>query len=66
MGKFSCIGKQLALNELRTVICKMVLEFDTEFAPGEDGTKLLTKSWDTFTMSNAELKLVWKQRDEKE
>ena len=66
MGKFACIGKQLALNELRTVICKMVLEFDVEFAPGEDGTKLLNESRDVFTMSNAELKLVWKERGKQE
>ena len=63
MGKFGCIGKQLALNELRTVITKMVLEFDVEFAPGEDGTKLLTESQDVFTMSNAELKLIWRERE---
>lgn len=62
MGKYSCIGKQLALNELRTVITKMVLEFDVAFAPQEDGTKLLTESKDVFTMSNAELRLVWTER----
>ena len=65
MGKFGCIGKQLALNELRTVISKMVLEFDVELAPGEDGHKLLNESMDVFTMSNAELRLVWKEREKK-
>jgi len=63
MGKFGCIGKHLALNELRTVISKMVLEFDVAFAPGEDGTKLLNESKDVFTMSNAELKLIWTERE---
>jgi tryprostatin B 6-hydroxylase len=62
IGKYSCIGKQLALAELRTVITKMVLEFDVAFAPNEDGTKLLTESQDNFTMSNAELRLVWTER----
>ncbi len=66
MGKFGCIGKQLALNELRTVICKMVLEFDVALASGEDGSKLLTESMDVFTMSNAELRLVWTERGKKE
>ena len=65
IGKFSCIGKQLALNELRTVISKLVLEFDVAFAPGEDGYKLLNKSMDVFTMSNAELKLTWTERNKK-
>ena len=44
----------------------MVLEFDVEFAPGEDGQKLLEESMDVFTMSNAELRLVWKEREKKE
>ena len=65
MGKFGCIGKQLALNELRTVISKMVLEFDCEFAPGEDGIKLLNESMDVFTTANAELRLIWKEREKK-
>jgi len=63
MGKFSCIGKHLALNELRTVISKMVLEFDIAFAPGEDGRKLIEESRDVFTMSNSELKLIWTERE---
>jgi hypothetical protein len=40
----------------------MALEFDVGFAKGEDGTKLLTESRDVFTMSNAELRLVWTER----
>jgi tryprostatin B 6-hydroxylase len=66
IGKFGCIGKQLALSELRTVLSKMVLEFDVAFAPGEDGTRLLTESKDNFTMSNAELNLIWTERTSKD
>ncbi|RMZ86840.1 hypothetical protein DV736_g5936, partial [Chaetothyriales sp. CBS 134916] len=62
IGKFSCIGKILALNELRTVISKMVLEFDVEFATEEDGSTLLYESKDGFTMANAPLMVVWKER----
>lgn len=43
----------------------MVLEFDVEFAKGEDGSKLLNDSKDVFTMSNEELSLVWKVREKK-
>jgi hypothetical protein len=53
----SGIGKQLALNELRAAISKMVLEFDVEFAPGETGRALLEDSKDVFTLSNADLLL---------
>ncbi|KAF1809510.1 cytochrome P450 [Eremomyces bilateralis CBS 781.70] len=62
-GKFGCIGKQLALNELRTVISKLVLEFDVTFADGEDGSTLLNDSEDVFTTNCAELKLVWTKRE---
>jgi tryprostatin B 6-hydroxylase len=62
MGKFGCIGKQLALAELRVVIAKMVMEFDVELAPGETGEDLLGNSEDNFTMSNRPLNLVWTER----
>jgi cytochrome P450 family 628 len=59
MNSWGCIGKQLAYNELRTVISKLVLNFDMTFAPGEDGTDILTKSQDVFTITCAPLNLVF-------
>lgn len=56
------IGKNLALNELRTVIAKAVLEFDIAFAPGETGKSLLTESKDIFTMALAKLELRFTKR----
>ncbi|KAH8682042.1 cytochrome P450 monooxygenase-like protein [Xylariales sp. PMI_506] len=64
MGKFSCIGKQLALNELRVVIAKVLLEFDVKFAEGETGKALLEDSKDVFTLNNARLELCFTKRTE--
>ncbi|KAI0481303.1 cytochrome P450 monooxygenase-like protein [Xylariaceae sp. FL0804] len=62
MGKFACIGRQLALNELRTAIAKLILEFDVALAPGETGKRLLEESVDAFTMANAKLELCFTSR----
>jgi cytochrome P450 len=63
VGPYGCVGKQLALMELRNVIARIVTEFDVKFAPGEDGTALLEKSTDTFTIALAPLMLVFNKRE---
>ncbi|KAJ1327353.1 cytochrome P450 family 628 [Microdochium nivale] len=62
IGKFSCIGKQLALNKLRIVIAKVLLNFNVALAPGETGRELLEESKDMFTLINAKLELVFTER----
>jgi hypothetical protein len=56
------VGKQLALMELRLVIALLVTKFSIEFAPGEDGERLLNESKDFFTISIAGLDLVFTPR----
>ncbi|KAE9378415.1 cytochrome P450 monooxygenase-like protein [Stipitochalara longipes BDJ] len=63
IGPYGCVGKQLALMELRNVIARTVTEFDVKFAPGEDGTALLEKSTDTFTIALAPLMLSFTKRE---
>ncbi|KAI0976356.1 cytochrome P450 monooxygenase-like protein [Xylaria arbuscula] len=63
-GRFACIGRNLALNELRAVISKAVLEFGIAFAPGETGRALLEDSKDIFTMSLAKLELSFTKRSQ--
>jgi cytochrome P450 len=36
LGPFGCIGKQLALKELRITLASTVLSFDIAYAPGFD------------------------------
>ncbi|PVH72767.1 cytochrome P450 [Cadophora sp. DSE1049] len=62
VGRYGCIGKNLALMELRTVCALLVSKFDVSFAPGEDGTKLLEKSEDYFTIGLESLMLQFKAR----
>ena len=50
--------------ELRTVVPLLVSRFDVRLAPGEDGTRLLEKSRDAFTMRLEELSLVFEERKE--
>ncbi|KAI1123217.1 cytochrome P450 [Nemania abortiva] len=65
LGRYACIGRNLALNELRVVISKSVLEFDIDFAPGETGRALLEESKDIFTMSLAKLELRFTKRSKR-
>ncbi|KAK3670954.1 hypothetical protein LTR78_009232 [Recurvomyces mirabilis] len=59
MGPYNCIGKNLAYVEMRTLTAQLVLNFDVKLAPGEDGTRLLTKTKDHFTVSPGQLDLVF-------
>lgn len=61
-GPFGCIGKQLALMEIRTVACLLIDQFDVRFAPNENGFSLLEKSTDTFTMRMGDLNLLFEER----
>lgn len=61
-GPYGCIGKSLALMQIRTLVSKIVMEFDIGFAPGEDGSGLLERSKDHFTLGLADLNLEFKRR----
>ena len=67
LGPYGCIGKQLALNELRTVIAKLVLKFDVSFVEemGDEGNgkALLGESRDGFTVGMANLFLRFEARN---
>ncbi|KAK1085984.1 hypothetical protein LTR33_001794 [Friedmanniomyces endolithicus] len=65
-GHYGCIGKGsdqdidvVAYLELRTVVTRIILEFDVAFAPGEDGSQILTQTRDHFTVTPGELNLVF-------
>lgn len=62
MGRFSCIGKNLGLMEIRVAAALVIDRFDCEFAAGEDGTDLFDKTTDHFTSIPGPLKLVLKER----
>jgi tryprostatin B 6-hydroxylase len=62
-GPMGCIGKPLAMMELRSVLAKLIMTFDVDFAPGNDGTDLIEKGRDQFTMDPGPLNLVFRKRD---
>lgn len=45
--------------ELRTLTAQLLLKYDIAFAPGEDGSRLLSKTKDHFTITVAPLDLVF-------
>lgn len=55
-----CIGKNMAMSELRTTTAKLVLKFDMELAQGEDGNRLMYESRDHFTMDPGALDVQFK------
>ena len=58
-GNNSCIGRNLAMQEMRTLTALLLLQYDVAFAPGEDGSRLENESRDHFTMSLAPLELIF-------
>lgn len=60
LGPYGCIGKPLALMELRTVIATLVTRFDVDFAPNVIPEEYLLQTKDEFVLHPAELKLVFK------
>jgi len=59
MGPMGCIGKNLALTELRTLTARLVTGFDVKFAKGEDGKRIMTETLDHFTVDPGDLELVF-------
>ena len=58
-----CVGKHLALMEIRAVVARIIKHFDVSFASGEDGTDLLTKTKDVFAYEMSSLMLVYTKRE---
>ncbi|RAQ58915.1 cytochrome P450 oxidoreductase [Aspergillus flavus] len=61
-GPYSCVGKQLALMELRRVTAEILTRYDVEFAQGQTTEDFLDGKRDTFTLVTAPLKLVFRER----
>jgi cytochrome P450 len=61
-GPYGCIGKSLALMEIKTVTAQLLDEFDVKLADGEDGKQLMEDTIDHFTLGLAPLRLVFAAR----
>ncbi|KAK7932274.1 hypothetical protein PG985_002986 [Apiospora marii] len=62
LGKHACIGKPMAMEELRSVLARLALQFDMGLASGQDWEEHQEKIMDHFTMSLPELYLTFRER----
>ncbi|PLB54730.1 cytochrome P450 [Aspergillus steynii IBT 23096] len=65
IGPAGCIGKPLALMNLRTTIARLVTQFDFEFAPGENPRQFEEDAMDNFILSIGKLMVVLRKRETK-
>jgi hypothetical protein len=61
-GKYSCVGKQLGLMEIRQVTTQIMRRYNVEFAPSQDPKGYTDGLQDTFTTALPPLKLVFTDR----
>ncbi|KAL2824314.1 cytochrome P450 [Aspergillus cavernicola] len=61
-GRYSCIGKPVALMNLRTTLARLIHDFDFGFAPGEDGNDFTEKAVEHVTFSMGRLDVVFTRR----
>jgi tryprostatin B 6-hydroxylase len=61
-GPYSCIGKPLALQNLRSTISKIVCTFDISFPPGEDASSFERGIRDRWVLGVPALQLLLSKR----
>lgn len=61
-GRFNCVGKTLAMTEMRFVISLLVRKFEVTFEAGKQGERLFSDLKDQFTASPGRLDLNFKNR----
>lgn len=61
-GPFGCIGKPLAMMNLRTTVARLVMAFDFSFAPNEDGQNFEGQAKEQFTIAYGDLMISFKER----
>lgn len=62
IGPWACVGRRLALMELRRVTAELLLRYDISFAPGKVNDAFLKDGKDTFTLTAAPLLLNFTKR----
>ncbi|KAG7133055.1 Cytochrome monooxygenase FCK2 like protein [Verticillium longisporum] len=64
VGRYSCVGKQLGLMELRFVTSQILRKYDVGFAKDFDPSTFPAGLQDTFTLATSKLDLVFTRRKE--
>lgn len=63
LGKYSCVGKQLALMEIRDVASQLARRYDIRLADGQTSQSFEQGLIDSFTLTTPELRLVFTARN---
>ncbi|KAJ5297263.1 6-phosphogluconate dehydrogenase [Penicillium atrosanguineum] len=61
-GPWACVGRRLALMELRRVTAELLLRYDISFAPGKASDTFLDDGKDMFTLAATPLFLNFTKR----
>jgi len=62
-GRYTCLGKTLALAELRKVTALLVAKYHVRFVKGEDRSIVERDMRDQFTAAPGQLRLVFERRE---
>ncbi|KAH7313703.1 cytochrome P450 [Stachybotrys elegans] len=63
LGRYNCVGKTVAMSEMRYITALLVTRFEVFFAPGETGQRLFEDLRDQFTASPGRLELQFRRRE---
>ncbi|KAM0528412.1 hypothetical protein ACHAQF_001862 [Verticillium nonalfalfae] len=63
IGRYSCVGKQLGLMEIRTVTAELLRRYNVSLAPGQSVKAFTDKLVDGFTLSCPKLDIIFTPRD---
>jgi tryprostatin B 6-hydroxylase len=61
-GRYSCVGKNVALAELRYITAMLVSKYQIQFSEGEKGDRVEGKMRDQMTASPGQLSLIFRKR----
>ncbi|RJE19066.1 Cytochrome p450 [Aspergillus sclerotialis] len=62
-GHHSCLGRVVAMNDLRLVIARLISKYRFRFSPGEMGDGVIKDLRDQFTSNPGRLRLVFELRE---
>ncbi|EAW15346.1 cytochrome P450 [Aspergillus clavatus NRRL 1] len=61
-GHHSCLGRALAMNDMRLVTARLVQKYNFRFPPGDKGEAVLRDLRDQFTSNPGRLRLIFEVR----
>ncbi|KAL8833665.1 MAG: hypothetical protein Q9170_004151 [Blastenia crenularia] len=62
LGPYGCVGKHLAMSEIRIVLSEILNKYTIDFAPGEDCSIMFNELQDVFTAGPGKCELVFVPR----